>query len=215
MHNMDFGFQIEVIYQNTLNNKKRFTDSYTLTHAHSAHEATHEKWLHKRTTNIHTYYTHFIYTEIVFHSPTKAISKWIESKQKWWKAPNSSSHYVESWNRILVNKLYNLNWRNVNKNKNPLQNFSYTFLGVTILLSLTVFLNLVAETLPQVSDAIPLLGSRRRTYLEIIFLFSFLSFVCFCYSLLGINSSFVLLCFTLNTNKRKKNIQFFDRINFK
>lgn len=30
--------------------------------------------------------------------------------------------------------------------------------GVTILLSLTVFLNLVAETLPQVSDAIPLLG---------------------------------------------------------
>ena len=31
--------------------------------------------------------------------------------------------------------------------------------GVTILLSLTVFLNLVAETLPQVSDAIPLLGS--------------------------------------------------------
>ncbi|KAJ3622814.1 hypothetical protein MTP99_019092 [Tenebrio molitor] len=33
-------------------------------------------------------------------------------------------------------------------------------LGVTILLSLTVFLNLVAETLPQVSDAIPLLGSR-------------------------------------------------------
>ena len=32
------------------------------------------------------------------------------------------------------------------------------FLGVTILLSLTVFLNLVAETLPQVSDAIPLLG---------------------------------------------------------
>lgn len=32
------------------------------------------------------------------------------------------------------------------------------FAGVTILLSLTVFLNLVAETLPQVSDAIPLLG---------------------------------------------------------
>ncbi len=30
--------------------------------------------------------------------------------------------------------------------------------GVTILLSLTVFLNLVAEKLPQVSDAIPLLG---------------------------------------------------------
>lgn len=34
--------------------------------------------------------------------------------------------------------------------------------GVTILLSLTVFLNLVAETLPQVSDAIPLLGQPKR-----------------------------------------------------
>lgn len=29
------------------------------------------------------------------------------------------------------------------------------------MLSLTVFLNLVAETLPQVSDAIPLLGTDR------------------------------------------------------
>ena len=36
---------------------------------------------------------------------------------------------------------------------------STTVSGVTILLSLTVFLNLVAETLPQVSDAIPLLGT--------------------------------------------------------
>lgn len=36
----------------------------------------------------------------------------------------------------------------------------FPFSGVTILLSLTVFLNLVAETLPQVSDAIPLLGRR-------------------------------------------------------
>lgn len=35
----------------------------------------------------------------------------------------------------------------------------YSVAGVTILLSLTVFLNLVAETLPQVSDAIPLLGT--------------------------------------------------------
>lgn len=38
---------------------------------------------------------------------------------------------------------------------------SVFFVGVTILLSLTVFLNLVAETLPQVSDAIPLLGSNK------------------------------------------------------
>lgn len=36
--------------------------------------------------------------------------------------------------------------------------------GVTILLSLTVFLNLVAETLPQVSDAIPLLGRASSKY---------------------------------------------------
>jgi hypothetical protein len=33
------------------------------------------------------------------------------------------------------------------------------FLGVTILLSLTVFHNLVAEKLPQVSDAMPILGT--------------------------------------------------------
>lgn len=38
------------------------------------------------------------------------------------------------------------------------------FAGVTILLSLTVFLNLVAETLPQVSDAIPLLGTLPKPY---------------------------------------------------
>lgn len=40
-----------------------------------------------------------------------------------------------------------------------------SFAGVTILLSLTVFLNLVAETLPQVSDAIPLLGRWSNTHL--------------------------------------------------
>lgn len=32
------------------------------------------------------------------------------------------------------------------------------FAGVTILLSLTVFLNMVAETMPATSDAVPLLG---------------------------------------------------------
>uniref|UniRef100_A0A1B0DDX7 Neurotransmitter-gated ion-channel transmembrane domain-containing protein n=1 Tax=Phlebotomus papatasi TaxID=29031 RepID=A0A1B0DDX7_PHLPP len=32
-------------------------------------------------------------------------------------------------------------------------------LGVTILLSLTVFLNMVAETMPATSDAVPLLDS--------------------------------------------------------
>ncbi|KAJ9576122.1 hypothetical protein L9F63_007009, partial [Diploptera punctata] len=34
-------------------------------------------------------------------------------------------------------------------------------LGVTILLSLTVFLNMVAETMPATSDAVPLLGKRK------------------------------------------------------
>lgn len=32
------------------------------------------------------------------------------------------------------------------------------YTGVTILLSLTVFLNMVAETMPATSDAVPLLG---------------------------------------------------------
>ncbi|KAF0770456.1 acetylcholine receptor subunit alpha-type acr-16-like isoform X4 [Aphis craccivora] len=40
----------------------------------------------------------------------------------------------------------------------PTTSEAVPLIGVTILLSLTVFLNLVAETLPQVSDAIPLLG---------------------------------------------------------
>lgn len=33
------------------------------------------------------------------------------------------------------------------------------FAGVTILLSLTVFLNLVAEKMPTTSDAVPLIGT--------------------------------------------------------
>jgi Neurotransmitter-gated ion-channel transmembrane region len=50
--------------------------------------------------------------------------------------------------------------------------------GVTILLSLTVFLNLVAETLPQVSDAIPLLGSKSYHYSSFCFeLISYIFFV--------------------------------------
>jgi len=50
--------------------------------------------------------------------------------------------------------------------------------GVTILLSLTVFLNLVAETLPQVSDAIPLLGSKSYHYSS--FCFELISYIFFC-----------------------------------
>ena len=37
-----------------------------------------------------------------------------------------------------------------------------SLLGVTILLSLTVFLLLVAETMPPTSDAVPLIGSFNR-----------------------------------------------------
>ena len=40
--------------------------------------------------------------------------------------------------------------------------------GVTILLSLTVFLLMVAEALPASSDAVPLIGRGRSTYLPII-----------------------------------------------
>lgn len=36
---------------------------------------------------------------------------------------------------------------------------SWCLPGVTILLSLTVFLNMVAETMPATSDAVPLLGT--------------------------------------------------------
>lgn len=35
--------------------------------------------------------------------------------------------------------------------------------GVTILLSLTVFLNLVAEKIPTTSDAVPLIGTIMRS----------------------------------------------------
>lgn len=37
--------------------------------------------------------------------------------------------------------------------------FKSFFAGVTILLSLTVFLNLVAEKMPTTSDAVPLIGT--------------------------------------------------------
>lgn len=44
--------------------------------------------------------------------------------------------------------------------------FFYFFLaGVTILLSLTVFLNMVAETMPATSDAVPLLGKSKNKWI--------------------------------------------------
>ena len=39
-----------------------------------------------------------------------------------------------------------------------------TFSGVTILLSLTVFSQVLADTMPATSDAIPLLGKSCQTY---------------------------------------------------
>lgn len=41
--------------------------------------------------------------------------------------------------------------------------FIFLLVGVTILLSLTVFLNMVAETMPATSDAVPLLGKFSTT----------------------------------------------------
>jgi len=37
------------------------------------------------------------------------------------------------------------------------------YIGVTVLLSLTVFLLLVAETMPPTSDAVPLIGQHTQT----------------------------------------------------
>ncbi|XP_043210132.1 acetylcholine receptor subunit alpha-type acr-16-like isoform X12 [Amphibalanus amphitrite] len=42
---------------------------------------------------------------------------------------------------------------------NFIPNGEWTLLGVTILLSLTVFLNMVAESMPTTSDAVPLIGT--------------------------------------------------------
>lgn len=75
---------------------------------------------------------------------------------------------MQQWNTNFIK--FN-NFLVLSTNKNQL----LVFAGVTILLSLTVFLNLVAETLPQVSDAIPLLGRALKTIqkqLKIIYLAS-------------------------------------------
>lgn len=48
----------------------------------------------------------------------------------------------------------------------PLINVCLTPAGVTILLSLTVFLNMVAETMPATSDAVPLLGKKDERQLD-------------------------------------------------
>jgi len=47
------------------------------------------------------------------------------------------------------------------------------FAGVTILLSLTVFLNMVAETMPATSDAVPLLGKSIRYFCNVLIVVMF------------------------------------------
>ena len=41
-------------------------------------------------------------------------------------------------------------------------NAFHTIAGVTILLSLTVFMNMVSEIMPNTSDAVPLIGKREK-----------------------------------------------------
>lgn len=87
--------------------------------------------------------------------------------------------------------------------------------GVTILLSLTVFLNLVAETLPQVSDAIPLLGTHSEPRTPDIlpyFLFSFFHDTYFNFDLFNIFLFFctiiiIFILFKLNTKYYFKTLQ--------
>lgn len=83
----------------------------------------------------------------------KAVSEWEEREMPWIKNNDYGAAY-KFMNLSLLSLLLCI-----------LRNLQHLwiFLGVTILLSLTVFLNLVAETLPQVSDAIPLLGRELST----------------------------------------------------
>jgi len=53
------------------------------------------------------------------------------------------------------------------------RNWSQYFVaGVTILLSLTVFLLLVAETMPPTSDAVPLIGTSSVNYTLVLLIVS-------------------------------------------
>lgn len=73
----------------------------------------------------------------------------LTTEDKQTKIPASAP--ASGWHHKMTHRIYHL---------------FHSHIGVTILLSLTVFLNLVAETLPQVSDAIPLLGSYHPTQIR-------------------------------------------------
>ena len=45
-----------------------------------------------------------------------------------------------------------------------MKNIYITVAGVTVMLSLTVFMNIVSELMPITSDAVPLIGNLKRLY---------------------------------------------------
>ncbi len=82
----------------------------------------------------------------------------------------ASSTLIKGILHILFNHLNNNNNSNSNSNNNnqqqafpvfgfsPGKSYFLLFADVTVLLSLTVFMNLVSEIMPTTSDAVPLIG---------------------------------------------------------
>lgn len=68
-------------------------------------------------------------------------------------ATHTLNHLTTTWHGHLPTAVLALPWRT-----QPRSKFKMFISGVTILLSLTVFLNLVAEKIPTTSDAVPLIG---------------------------------------------------------
>lgn len=71
---------------------------------------------------------------------------------------------TEGWSRLATSSTHST-FTIINRSQRT------SFAGVTILLSLTVFLNMVAETMPATSDAVPLLGKLVLTDLIIWLIF--------------------------------------------
>lgn len=85
----------------------------------------------------------------------RGYSSAVKNNNKWRALRQWNIIYITIWNYIFV----------ANQYYTPIIPFAIfimyyysRYLGVTILLSLTVFLNMVAETMPATSDAVPLLG---------------------------------------------------------
>lgn len=76
-----------------------------------------------------------------------------------------SANIVGGWGNDIIIILFNIYFYfyflSIYHNRHV--NINVLIKGVTILLSLTVFLNMVAETMPATSDAVPLLGNARPT----------------------------------------------------